>query len=180
VLSAFAFVIVVAALLARRKPLSDIIGPEHFHDLGNLLLAFVMLWAYFAFSQYLIIWSGNLPEEISWYLRRLSGGWEWIGIVLMVFHFFVPFLLLLSRTMKRRLLLLSAVAVGILLMRWLDLLWFTAPAFHPAVVIHWMDVMAPLGIGGIWLAVYIFHLKGRVLLPVHDPYVLGALHHGRA
>ena len=181
VLSAFAFVIVMSALLARDKPLADIVRPEHFHDLGNLLLAFVMLWAYFGFSQYLIIWSGNLPAEIPWYVRRLHGGWQWLGIVLIVFHFFVPFLLLLGRTVKRRVSLLATVAGGILFMRWVDLFWFTAPAFHPeGVFIHWMDVMAPVGIGGIWLAVYISQLKGRPLLPIHDPYVLGTLHHGRA
>ncbi|HWP59566.1 MAG TPA: hypothetical protein VNL14_16860 [Candidatus Acidoferrales bacterium] len=179
VLSAFAFVIIVAALLWRHKPAADVMRPEHFHDLGNLLLAFVMLWAYFAFSQYLIIWSGNLPEEISWYLRRLTGGWEWVGAALIGFHFFVPFLLLLSRATKRNPLVLAGVAALVLSMRWLDLLWFTAPAFRPAAIaVHWMDVTAPLGVGGIWFAAYIFNLQRRPLFPLHEPILKEARHGG--
>src|SRR5258705_13303308 len=100
-LSALAFLIIVLVWLSRRPPLDRILVPQHFHDLGNLMLAFVMLWAYFSFSQYLIIYSGNLPDEISWYLHRLTTGWRFVGLMLIVFHFVLPFLLLLSRRAKR-------------------------------------------------------------------------------
>src|SRR5262245_18110107 len=100
-LTALAFLIGALVWLSRRPPLDAIVVREHFHDLGNLMLAFVMLWAYFSFSQYLIIRSGNLPQEIAWYLHRLQTGWRAVGIALMIFHFALPFVLLLSRTIKR-------------------------------------------------------------------------------
>jgi hypothetical protein len=169
-LAALAFVIVVAVLLSDRQPLSSAIAPQQFHDLGNLLLAFVMLWAYIAFSQLLIIWSGNLPEEITWYVTRFSGGWEYLAAILICFHFAVPFLLLLVRGTKRRARVLIVVAAGLLAMRLLDLFWLTAPAFHQTrLTVHWLDVVAPVGVGGIWLAVFLFNLKRRPLLALHDP-----------
>jgi hypothetical protein len=168
-LSAFALTILFAGLLAREAPLSKIIRPSHFHDLGNLLLAFVMLWAYFAFSQWLIIWSGNLPEEITWYVRRTRGGWEWIALVLGLFHFFLPFFLLLLRGVKRRARALCAVAVAVVAMRFLDIFWYTAPAFHPAGWrLHWMDIAAPIGVGGLWLAFFFWQLRPAPLIPLQD------------
>ena len=100
-LSALALLIAVIVWLSRRPPLDRIVVPSHLHDLGNLLLAFVMLWAYFSFSQFLIIWSGNLPQEITWYMHRTQTSWRYVGTALIAFHFAVPFLLLLSRTVKR-------------------------------------------------------------------------------
>src|SRR5690242_3253440 len=100
-LAALAFLLVVIVWLSRRPPLNAVVVPAHLHDLGNLFLAFTMLWAYFSFSQYLIIWAGNLPGEISWYLHREDTSWRFIGLALIVFHFAVPFVLLLSRTIKR-------------------------------------------------------------------------------
>ena len=91
----FGFLVLCLLWLREREPLKEFVQPSHFHDLGNLMLTFVILWAYMAFSQYLIIWSGNLPEEIPWYLRRLQGGWGWVGVALVLFHFVLPFLLLL-------------------------------------------------------------------------------------
>jgi hypothetical protein len=170
VLATMAFMIAVAVLLSDRRPLSDVASAAHFHDLGNLLLAFVMIWAYIAFAQFLIVWSGNLPEEIPWYLHRTQGGWQWIALLLAVFHFAVPFALLLSRGTKRRLRTLATVAGAIILMRLVDLFWLVVPAFHPAGPrLHWMDLAAPVGIGGIWIAAFLSHLKGRPLLPLHDP-----------
>src|SRR5262249_10725383 len=129
-LSGMAFLIAVAVWLSRRPPLDRIIVPAHFHDLGNLMLAFVMLWAYFSFSQYLIIWAGRLPEEIAWYLHRLQTGWRGVGLMLVLFHFAAPFVLLLSRTVKREPHLIIYVAAGILVMRVVDLFWLIAPEFH--------------------------------------------------
>ncbi|HWO42748.1 MAG TPA: hypothetical protein VNO43_13190, partial [Candidatus Eisenbacteria bacterium] len=180
-LSAFAFAILFAGILARREPLSGVVTTARLFDLGNLLLAFVMLWAYFSFSQWLIIWSGNLPEEILWYTRRNSGGWEWVARALIVFNFFLPFLLLLSRATKRRPAFLAAVAGGVVMMRLIDVFWYVAPAFHPgAFTIHWMDILAPAGIGGIWAAAFLRELRRVPLLPLHAPYEREVPEHVRA
>jgi hypothetical protein len=180
VLASLAFMIPVALQLADREPLAQVISPARLQDLGNLLLAFVMLWAYIAFSQYLIIWAGNLPEEIPWVLHRTHSGWQWIALTLIVFHFVVPFLLLLSRGTKRSVPVLSAVAVGLVGMRLVDLFWLVVPAFHhTGVAIHWMDLMAPVGIGGIWVALFVWQLQGQSLVPVHDPRLRELLEHAR-
>ncbi len=169
-LEALAFVIVVAHLLGRRNPLSDVASPAHFHDLGNLLLTFLMLWAYMAFSQFLIIWAENLTEEIPWYLHRTAGGWQGIAVALIILQFALPFVLLLSRATKRNSGALAAAATVILLMRYVDLFWLVAPAFHPAGLrVHWMDAAAPLGIGGLWISAFLWRLKQMPLLPLHDP-----------
>lgn len=179
-LTALAFAIIVVMLLVERQPFVAVVTPAHLLDLGNLLLAFVVLWAYIAFSQFLIIWSGNLVEEIPWYMRRLAGGWQWIAVFLLVFHFALPFLLLLSRRTKRNLRLLATVAVGLLVVHLLDVLWLVAPAFHQTgLSIHWMDIVAPIGIGGVWLARFIQQFKARALLPLHDPYLEDAFGHLR-
>ena len=169
-LSALAFLIVALVWLSRRPPLDRIVVASHFHDLGNLLLAFVMLWAYFSFSQYLIIWSGNLPAEITWYTHRLQTGWRWIGTSLVLFHFAVPFALLLSRAVKRDPQMLVKVAIAVLIVRLLDLFWLIAPEFHPAgITVSWLDVVLPLTLGSLWLGCFVWQLRGRAILPVHDP-----------
>ena len=169
-LSSLAFLIVVLVWLSRRAPLDRIVVPGHFHDLGNLMLAFVMLWAYFSFSQYLIIWSGNLPAEIAWYFNRTQTGWRFIGLTLIVAHFAVPFIVLLSRRVKRQPDLLLRVAVGVLVVRLIDLFWLIAPEFHEhGVVVSWLDVVLPLALGAIWVGCFIWQLRGRAILPVHDP-----------
>jgi hypothetical protein len=169
-LSALAFLIVVLTWLSRRAPLDRIVQPSHFHDLGNLMLAFVMLWAYFSFSQYLIIWSGNLPTEIGWYVHRLETGWRPVAIGLIVFHFAVPFVVLLSRAVKRQPELLVKVASAILVVRVLDLFWLIAPEFRQhGIGVSWMDVVLPLTIGAIFAGCFVYQLRGRAILPVHDP-----------
>src|SRR5262245_11958303 len=169
-LAAMAFMIVVLVWLGRRPPLDRIVAPTHFHDLGNLMLAFVMLWAYFSFSQYLIIWAGNLPLEISWYQHRIQTGWFVIGVTLIVFHFAVPFVVLLSRMVKRAPELLIKVAAGVLLVRVVDLFWLIAPEFHQTgLVIHWLDIVLPLTLGALWTGAFVWQLRGRPILPVHDP-----------
>jgi hypothetical protein len=171
VLAAMAFVIPLAALLAADGgPLADVIETEQFHDLGKLLLAFVMLWTYFSLSQFLIIWSANLPEEIPWYLSRLRGGWQWIGIALILGHFVLPFIILLSRDVKRDARKLAAVAFGVIVIRFVDLFWLITPAFHPAEFsVHWLDLACVVAVGGIWLWFFIWQLKGRSLVAIHDP-----------
>ncbi|MEO8431205.1 MAG: hypothetical protein ABI592_06810 [Acidobacteriota bacterium] len=177
-LSALAFVIALTILLSRFEPLSGVLSPEHLHDLGKLLLAFVMFWAYVSFSQYLIIWSGNLPEEIPWYLRRLQGGWGWFGIALIVLHFALPFLLLLSADANRNSRLLANVAVLVVVMRAVDLFWLIRPVFSPGrFQVHWLDLAAFVGLGGVWLSVLLWQLLERPLLPRNDPEFAEALEH---
>lgn len=182
-LSALAFVIATIVVLSRFEPLSRVIRPAHLHDLGKLMLAFVMVWAYFSFSQFLIIWSGNLPEETPWYLRRMEGAWGYIGLALLALHFVLPFLLLLSRDLKRNASRISKVAIGILVMRLVDIVWLVAPSFHyteqhfnPATGL--LYVLVPVGIGGLWLALFAWQLQKRPLVPFNDPKFESALHHG--
>jgi len=177
-LAALCFAVLMAARLADREPLTSAMSPSRFHDLGNLILAFVMLWAYMAFSQYLIIWSGNLPDEIPWYLHRMKGRWEWIGMFMIPFHFLIPFLLLLSRLTKRRVNLLVPVAAGILVMRLVDLFYIVVPSFHLGeIAVHWLDLVAPIGIGGIWLWAFLGQLQGKPFLPLNDPRFAAAPGH---
>jgi hypothetical protein len=169
-LSALAFAIAMVALLSDTAPLSRLSLTDNLHDLGNLLLAFVMLWAYLSFSQLLIIWSGNLPEEIPWYLSRIHHGWEWVAGALITLHFFVPFFLLLARSRKRRIRSIAGIAVLVLVMRIVDTFWVITPAFYSErVTVHWLDLFAVVGIGGIWLATYARQLAAMPLLPLHDP-----------
>jgi hypothetical protein len=169
-LTALAFLIAALTWLSRRPPLDGIVVRGHFHDLGNLMLAFVMLWAYFSFSQYLIIYSANLPEEITWYVRRVGTGWRFVGLALVLFHFAAPFLILLSRTVKRSPALLMKVAVAILAARVVDLFWLTAPEFHrEGFAVSWLDVVLPLSLGALWLGCFLWQLRGRPILPIHDP-----------
>lgn len=178
VLGALALAILVATKLSGHPPLAESARPQHFHDLGNLLLAFTMIWAYLSFSQFLIIWSGNLPETISWYLPRSTGGWGTLALGLVALNFALPFMLLLSRQAKRRARTLARIAALILVMRLADLHWQIAPSFHPqGLRISWLDVAALVGIGGVWTAFFIHQLKGRPLLPEGDPRMHEAFAH---
>ena len=169
-LAAMALAILATRFLESEKPLAQVVSPDRWHDLGNLLLALVMFWAYLNFSQFLLIWSENLAEEIPWYLHRIGGGWEWVAVALILFQFALPFILLLSRNTKRDSRTLAAVAAAILFMHWLDILWMIVPSFYPARFhFHWLDIAAPVAIGGLWLAAFIGYLKARSLLPLHDP-----------
>lgn len=174
-LATLALMIVVVDFLAVDRPMAEAATPGRLHDLGNLLLAFTMLWAYLSFSQYLIIWSGNLPEEIPWYLRRGRGPWQWVALVLILFHFFLPFFVLLFRESKRQARLLVRVAFLVLGMHWLDLVWLIVPASTDPTSprIDWgpvfLSLIALAGIGGICTAVFTWRLKGWPLIPLHDP-----------
>lgn len=170
VLTTLAFAIIVVRMLADREPISEVITTRHVHHLGNLLMAFTILWAYMAFSQFLIIWSGNLPEDNMYYLRRLGTGWNIVALILLVGHFFVPLLVLLSRRVKRAINTLALIAAGIFVMRLVDWFWLIMPAFsHEAFRLHWLDLVAPIAIGGIWVAAFIWQVKGQPLVPLHDP-----------
>ncbi len=176
-ISSMALMIAVVVLLARAEPLAGILQKRHLHDLGKLLLAFVMLWAYFDFSQLLIIWSGNQPEEISFYRTRLYGEWGVVAVIILVFHFFVPFFLLLSQDVKRNAKLLPKIAVWLIFMRLVDLFWMTRPEFTSRAVPTWLDIVLPLALGGLWLGFFAFNLKQLPLLPVGDPKLEEAIEH---
>jgi hypothetical protein len=169
-LSALAFTVAAMATLTKYEPMKLVIAPGYFQDLGKLMLALVMLWSYFAFSQFLITWAGNLPEEISWYLPRTRGGWGALALAVIVLHFAFPFLFLLSRGLKRDPQRLVMVAVLILIMRLVDLIWMIEPNFNRGVFhISWMDVVAPVAFGGLWLKVFTWQLSKRPLVPLNDP-----------
>ncbi len=161
---------VAIVLLARRNKFSGLVTPKVLGDYGNLLLTFTMLWAYLSFSQYLIIWAGNLRDEIPWYVVRVEGSWNYVAQVLIVFHFAVPFVLLLMRFVKRRAASLGWLAVGLVVVSFVDIYWLTVPAFEPArPQFHLTDLFAIVGIGGLWLWQFASQLKGRSELPLQDP-----------
>jgi hypothetical protein len=176
-ISSMAFMIAVVVLLARAEPFAGILQKRHLHDLGKLLLAFVMLWAYFDFSQLLIIWSGNQPEEISFYRTRLYGEWGVVAVLVLVFHFFVPFFLLLSQDVKRNAKVLPKIAMWLILMRLVDLFWMTRPEFTSRAVPTWLDLVLPIALGGLWLGFFAFNLKQCPLLPLGDPKLQEAIEH---
>lgn len=177
-LSAMGFTIVALCLLARWQPFAAVFRASHLHDLGKLLLMTVMLWAYFSFSQLLIVWSGNLTTEISWYFTRWHGSWAIIGFFLIFLQFLVPFLLLLSRSLKRKPAAISVVVGILLVMRLVDLYWIVLPALNRGgVQLNWMQFTTPLGLGGIWMAAYLWQLKRRPLLPLGAPNLEEALSH---
>jgi hypothetical protein len=176
VLSAFAFCIALLIPLADYPPFRDVIKPNHLRDLANLMLAFVMLWAYMSFSQFLLIWAGNLTEEIPFYLYRGQGGWQWVAAALALFQFALPFILLLSRDVKTGRQRLIGVAVLVLVMRLVDLYWMVMPApdagANPVPLrVPWMELGAVLLLGGAWLAYYLWQLGRAPLLPVGDPFL---------
>jgi hypothetical protein len=176
-MSALAFTILASAWLSQREPMNAVLRPSHFQDLGNLTLTLVMLWTYFAFSQYLIIWSANLPEETTWYVARKHGGWGAIALAIAILQFAFPFLILLSRAAKSSGRKLALLALLILAMRALDVIWLIEPTFNrERFHLSWMDVVAPLAIGGLWLAAFAWQLQQRALMPLNDPQLEQALH----
>ena len=174
-LESFAFVIALMIILSRTPPLKESVTPQHLHDLGNMMFAFMVLWAYLSFSQFIIIWAGNLPEEIPWYVSRLRGGWGWVAMTIVMFHFAVPFALLLMRGIKRHADRLFRVCLLMIAIRLVDVYWITEPAFYAQHIrINWMDFVTPLAVGGLWLAVFFWHLKSRPMLPFRDSRLQGA------
>jgi hypothetical protein len=181
VLLTFAFMIALLVLFSKHEPFASFVKTQHYHDLANLMLCFTMLWAYMGLAQFLIIWAENLPDEIPWYIRRFSGGWGYLGWFISIFHFCVPFFLLLMRFVKKNPQRLRALAIWIIFVRMLDIFWFVAPAFRErGLEVYWTDLTALVGMGGIWLAYFIWNLKKRPLLVPNDPRntysVRGAAH----
>ncbi len=179
-LATMAFTLVVLAALVKHEPMSRVALPGVVHDLSKLMLAFTMLWAYFAVSQLLIVWSANLPEEIPFYLERLQGPWQSISIAILLLEFTAPFLLLLWRDLKRKPHVVRRVAILVLVMRVVDITWTIGPVFrHHGSTLHWLDFAVVLAIGLPWLAVFWRSLAGRPLVPARDPYFKEAMAHVR-
>jgi hypothetical protein len=168
-LAALAFTVVMLSVLGGERPFAGVVQPRHIHDLGKLMFAFVMLYAYLTFSQFLIIWSANLPEEIPWYIKRLSGGWEYMIGLLIVAHFALPFLIMLSAEVKQNLRRLTWISLLLLVMRFLDTVFQVQPQYHKTFTIHWTDFAVVIGMGGVWFMAFCYWLKDRPVLPVHDP-----------
>ena len=168
-LSAMCFAVVVERILVNYKPMSEMLKPDFVHDHGKWILTFIMVWAYFSFSQWLIIWAGNLPNEITFYTKRLSFGWGKVGLFLALFHFAVPFAVLLSRPFKRNIRKLVWLAIWLMVMRWVDLFWIIEPNFMKGLAITAADIVVPIAIGGFWLAYFFRNLGSLPLLPAYDP-----------
>jgi hypothetical protein len=176
-MGAFA-VAIIAAAATRGDPTAfgHHMNREHFHSLGKFMLSFVAFWAYVAFSQFMLIWIADIPEEVPWYILRGHGGWKALGFVLLVFHFVVPFLLLLSRPLKRDPRRLGAVSVYVLVMHWIDVYWVVMPALHhEGPRPHPADLTAMLGVGAAAVAFVLWRLRGRAAIPVGDPYLADSL-----
>jgi hypothetical protein len=176
-ISSMSLMAIVVVLLAETEPFSRILQKRHTQDLGSFLLTFLMLWAYFSFSQLLIIWSGNLPQEISFYQARLYGEWGVVAVILVIFGFFVPFFLLLSSDLKRSFKGIAGIAVWLILMRFVDLYWITRPDFTEHALPSWMDIAALLALVGLWVFVFAGQLKRMPLLPLGDPKLEEAMEH---
>jgi hypothetical protein len=170
ILGALALMILLFAWAAGSTRLGELASPDNFHKMGNLLLAFVMMWAYLAFGQLLVIWSGNLPPEISWYLHRTAGGWRWVAIFIALFQFFVPFFLLLMRPVKKKRHVLAMVAACVFISYVVTIWWTIAPSVHPhGFYVSWPTAAAFFGIGGVWWAAFLWNLGRRRLVPINDP-----------
>ena len=181
-LATMAFMILIMRRLTSEEPMSRLVKPNHFHDFGTLMFAFICLWAYVNFSQFLIIWSANLPEETPWYFKRTQGAWNTVAGLLMIFHFALPFFLLLMRFNKKKSAILATIAVFMMFMRLMDLTWLIAPAFHEVQeashhFIHWMDIVAPIGLFGLWTGFFIHQLGQRSLMPVEVAKLATGGHH---
>lgn len=174
-ISGLCFGVVVVTTLRSFEPWSRSITQNRFIDLGNLILAAVMFWAYCSYFQYLVVWSGNLPEENFWFVRRSRNGWQYFPIALFLLHFSLPFLLLLSRPLKRDARRLSAVALLLLIMHYVDLYWIIVPGFqrgeasHHEFTIPWLNLVALVMTGGLWMSVFAWRLSIRIKLPIFDP-----------
>ena len=177
-----AFAVLILALASTRTVEGTpgaLMNANHWHSLGKYLLAFVAFWAYIAFSQFMLIWIANLPEEVPWYLARGRGGWLTTAVFLVVFHFLVPFFVLLHRDLKRSPRALSFIAVWVLLVHYIDVYWVMMPALQHdprgAVGLHWTDLTAVLGVGGAFAAYVVWRVRGVSSVPVGDPYLSESL-----
>jgi hypothetical protein len=172
----FALLPLLTILIQRSGRLTNAVTPEHYHDMGKLIFAFVIFWAYIGFSQYMLIWYANLPEETVWYLRRQSGSWRNLSLLLLFGHFILPFILLIGRRIKRQRALLAGPALWVLVMHWVDIYWIVMPQATPGGVrFHILDLTCLLGIGGLFVAFAVHRLRHHPLVPEKDPRLAESL-----
>lgn len=177
ILTALMLAVQVSARIADHRPVSSILSPSRFYDLGKLMLAFTMVWTYFQLSQFLIMWGANLPEEVEWYLVRNMNGWDKFTMFLFLFHFVVPFALLLSRKRKKKPMQIAAVAAWMCFMRYVDIYWWITPEFSKSLWVHPLHLATMLGIGGVWMWRYVGTLQSHPILAVHEPVIATELEH---
>lgn len=175
-LACLAFSTIILSKIATSEPHSNVMSTDYYHHLGSLMCGFVVLWSYMSFSQFLITWSGNLPEEIPWYLNRQSPGLNLVAVLLILFHFALPLFILMQRRVKRAATALVAMSFWIFIMRFVDVYWIVTPAFHPGQVgLHILDIAAQVGVGGIWIYFFTAQLRKVPLLPLNDQRMEAAL-----
>jgi hypothetical protein len=167
-LTTLCFMAILTHRISHQKPLAGEVTHQQFHDIGNLIFAFTIFWTYLNIAQYLIIWSGNMPEEDVFFMDRSHSGWPGVSLILAVFHFAIPFLLLLNKAVKRHSRFLAEVAGLLIVMRFVDLYWLVTPTFHEAVSYRWIIFVMPFALGGLWLTVFLHMLKRHPLLPDKD------------
>jgi hypothetical protein len=170
ILAAFAFVVILLAIFQNQPPFAGAVNKVQYHHLGNLLLTFVLFWTYVSFGQLLIIYSGDIPHELEWYLHRIAGSWKAVVAVVALFHFFLPFFLLLFRMVKKNVMAMATMSALLLVVHIVDTYWLVMPTLHQhGVAVSWLDFSTPIGVGGLWLAYFFRQLKSAPLLPVNDP-----------
>lgn len=175
-LSSMCVLVLLITALRSAGYFKGVVTIEHYHIMGKLMLAFTVFWAYIGFSQYMLMWYANIPEETVYFLRRNTGGWNTLNIILVIGHFFLPFFILLFQGTKKRPLLLCAVAVWILLMHMLDMYIIVLPAYHLAGPSpHWLDLVCPLAIGATLAAIFMKRLGDTPLWPLKDPRLSNSL-----
>lgn len=170
ILTAYAFSVVMLTLFRNQPPFDGTVSKVHYHHLGNLMLTFVLFWTYVSFGQLLIIYSGDIPHELDWYLHRIATTWKIVIGAVAAFHFFLPFFLLLFRSVKKHVPAITTLAAMLFVMQIVDTYWLVMPSFHQnGVVLSWLDFAAPIGVGGLWVSFFLWRLKAAPLLPQNDP-----------
>jgi hypothetical protein len=178
--SSFAVIVIAAAVTrSRTGQFGRYLNDDHTHALGKFLLAFTAFWAYIAFSQFMLVWIADIPEETAWYAVRTRSAWGAVGLSLALGHFLIPFFLLLSRDLKRSPRSLALVAGLLLLGHWVDIYWLIMPSVHPSgPKLTWLDLTAFVGVGAAALALLVLRMRGAATLPIRDPYLEESLHYG--
>jgi hypothetical protein len=169
VISFFATTILVVLWLTRNNVLANTLTVGNFHDAGKLMFGFIVFWTYVSFSQYFLIWYANIPEETAWYLHRSQGGWQYLGTLVIVGHFILPFWVLMSRHIKRNRMILGVGAFWMLLMHFVDLYYVIMPSLHHHFHPHWLDITAFVGMGGVFFAAFIFWCRKAAVIAHKDP-----------
>lgn len=166
------FSILILRLVHRSPQMQEVVPTKHIHDLGKLIFAFTVLWTYMSFGQFVIIWAGDIAEFTPWYVARINGGWLYPVLFLMGFQFFFPFFILIFRNNKRNLPLLTAMAGWIIFMRFVDMAWVHLPYSNETLIgaiMNWSNFVAPLGLVGIFIALFAMNVQQVPLVATNDP-----------